>query len=233
MAKTDQLQASVYFSSPVYSIEIPEWVDDVNKICDKYVKDAKKNNAKIIKEREKKFGKKIGDHGMSHHSTSLIGDPGLKQLQEYIGATSWNVLDHMGYDLKNYELFWTEFWVQEFGEKGGGHHEGHIHYDNHISGFYFLKCSDKTSMPVFHDPRPGKLMTQLPLKNEKEITLGTDKIHYKPKPGTMIFIPAYLTHEYIVDAGIQDFRFIHFNLQAVQRMITDTVRKQATEQTNC
>ena len=125
MAKTDQLQASVYFSSPVYSIEIPEWVDDVNKVCDKYVKDAKKNNAKNIKEREKKFGKKIGDHGMSHHSTSLVGDSGLKELQEYIGATSWNVLDHMGYDLKNYELFWTEFWVQEFGEKGGGHHEGH------------------------------------------------------------------------------------------------------------
>jgi hypothetical protein len=58
MAKTDQLQASVYFSSPVYSIEIPEWVDDANKVCDKYIKDAKKNNAKIIKEREKKFGKK-------------------------------------------------------------------------------------------------------------------------------------------------------------------------------
>ena len=233
MAKTDQLQASVYFSSPVYSIEIPEWVDDVNKICDKYVKDAKKNNAKNIKEREKKFGKKIGDHGMSHHSTSLVGDPGLKELQDYIGATSWNVLDHMGYDLKNYELFWTEFWVQQFAEKGAGSHTPHVHYNNHISGFYFLRCSDKTSLPVFHDPRPGKLMTQLPLKNEKEITLGTDKIHYKPKPGTMIFITAYLTHEYIVDAGLEDFRFIHFNLQAVQRMITDTVRKQATEQTNC
>ena len=137
MAKTDQLQASVYFSSPVYSIEIPEWVDDTNKVCDKYIKDAKKNNAKIIKEREKKFGKKIGDHGMSYHSTSLVGDPALKELQDYIGATSWNALDHMGYDLTNYELFWTEFWVQEFGEKGGGHHEGHIHYDNHISGFYF------------------------------------------------------------------------------------------------
>jgi hypothetical protein len=108
---------------------------------------------------------------MSYHSTSLVGDPALKELQEYIGSTSWNVLDHMGYDLTNYELFWTEFWVQEFGEKGGGHHEGHIHYDNHISGFYFLKCSDKTSMPVFHDPRPAKLITQLPLKNETEITL--------------------------------------------------------------
>jgi uncharacterized protein (TIGR02466 family) len=170
---------------------------------------------------------------MSYHSTSLVGDPALKELQEYIGSTSWNVLDHMGYDLKNYELFWTEFWVQQFAEKAGGNHTPHVHYNNHISGFYFLRCSDKTSLPVFHDPRPGKLMTQLPLKNEKEITLGTDKIHYKPKPGTMIFIPAYLTHEYIVDSGVEDFRFIHFNLQAVQRMITDTVRKQATEQTNC
>jgi hypothetical protein len=37
----------------------------------------------------------------------------------------------------DYELFWTECWVQHFAEKGGGHHEGHIHYDNHISGFYF------------------------------------------------------------------------------------------------
>ena len=152
MAKTDQLQTSVYFSSPIYYIEIPEWVDNINKICDKYIKDAKKKNEKIIKEREKRFNKKIGEHGMSHHSMSLVGDPSLKELEDYIGATSWNILDSMGYNLKEYELFFTELWVQEFGEKGGGHHEGHIHYDNHISGFYFLKCSDKTSIPVFHDP---------------------------------------------------------------------------------
>ena len=35
MSKSDQLAASVYFSSPVYSIEIPEWVDNTNKVCDK------------------------------------------------------------------------------------------------------------------------------------------------------------------------------------------------------
>ena len=130
----------------------------------------------------------------------------------------------MGYDLTNYELFWTEFWVQEFGEKGGGHHEGHVHYDNHISGFYFLKCSDKTSMPIFHDPRPSKLMTQLPLKNEKEITFGTNQVHYKPKPGSMMFFPAYLEHQYLVDDGIDTFRFIHFNLQAVRKMIINNIK---------
>ena len=224
MTKIEKLSASIYFGSPIYSIEIPEWVDDVNKVCDKYIKDSKKNNAKIIKEREKKFGKKIGDHGISYHSTSLFNDPNLKELQDYIGATSWSILDHIGYDLKNYELFWTEFWVQEFGKKGGGNHEGHIHYDSHISGFYFLKCSDKTSKPVFHDPRPAKLITQLPLKNETEITLGINQIQYNPKPGTMIFFPSYMEHQYIVDNGIESFRFIHFNLQAIKKMILDVVR---------
>ena len=138
MAKTDQLQASVYFSTPVYSIEIPEWIDHVDKVCNTYIKAAKENNKKVIKDREKELGKKIGDFGMSHHSTSLVGDPDLKELQDYIGATSWNVLDHMGYDLTNYELFWTEFWVQHFAEKGAGSHTPHVHHNNHISGFYFL-----------------------------------------------------------------------------------------------
>jgi uncharacterized protein (TIGR02466 family) len=226
MLEEKKLTLNTYFSSPIYYIEIPEWVDNINKVCDRYIKNAKNNNTKEIKEREKKFNKKIGDHGMSHHSIALIDDPNLKELQDYIGTTSWNILDSMGYDLTNYELFWTEFWTQEFSKKGGGHHEGHVHYDNHISGFYFLKCSEKTSIPVFHDPRPTKLMTQLPLKNETEITLGTHQIHYKPKPGTMIFFPAYMEHQYVVDNGIEPFRFIHFNLQAVRRMITDSVRKQ-------
>ena len=83
MIKNNQLTSSIYFSTPVFYIEIPEWVDNINKICDKYIKDAKKSN--------KKFNKKIGDHGMSYHSTSLIGDPSLKELQDYIGLNSCNI----------------------------------------------------------------------------------------------------------------------------------------------
>ena len=58
MAKTDQLNSSIYFSSPVYSIEIPEWVDDANKVCDKYIKESKKNNAKAIKNVKRNLVKK-------------------------------------------------------------------------------------------------------------------------------------------------------------------------------
>jgi len=224
--KQDQLTLSQYFSTPIFSIEKPEWVDSLNIVCDEYIKNAKEINKQVIKDREKTFGKKIGDIGMSHHSTSLIGDVRISEFQSYIGQTSYNLIRDMGYDLKDYELFFTELWAQEFAEKGGGHHEGHIHYDNHISGFYFLKCSEKTSMPIFHDPRPAKLMTELPELNEKNVTFASRLIHYNPKPGTLIIIPAYLEHQYSIDVGVEPFRFIHFNLQAVRKTILDSIRQQ-------
>ena len=71
MSVKDQLQTSFYFQTPIYHIEIPEWVDHVDKVCDNYIKQAKKNNQKAIKDREKDWKKKgLGDVGMSHHSTS-------------------------------------------------------------------------------------------------------------------------------------------------------------------
>jgi hypothetical protein len=41
----------------------------------------------------------------------------------------------------------------------------------------------------------------------------------------MIFFPAYINHGFTVDDGVDDFRFIHFNLQAVRKIITNTARE--------
>ena len=226
MPKTDKLTTSIYFQSPICSIEIPEWVGHVDKVCNKYIKEAKKRNEPMIKDREKRWKKKVGDITLSHHSGSMINDPELKEFQEYVGSTSWNVMDFFGYDMSQYELMWTELWVQEFSKKGGGHHEGHIHYDNHISGFYFLKCSDRTSVPYFKDPRLAKVMSDLPLKDPASISMASPLIQYKPKPGTMIFFPSYLEHGFTVDAGVDNFRFVHFNLQAVRKLLTNHLRGQ-------
>jgi hypothetical protein len=54
-----------------------------------------------------------------------------------------NILDQQGYDLSNHKLVMNELWVQEFAKLGGGHHHTHTHWNGHISGFYFLKCSEK------------------------------------------------------------------------------------------
>tara|TARA_Y100001973_G_C5183650_1_gene326440 strand:- start:548 stop:1255 length:708 start_codon:yes stop_codon:yes gene_type:complete len=223
------LKTDWYFSTPVYTIEKPEWVTSTNKATDKYIKESEKNMQSTLKERKKLLGNKdylkVKDHGLSYHSTPLNGDPNLKQLEQYIGATSWNLLDEWGYDVSQYSLYFTEFWVQEFSKRGGGHHNTHVHWDNHISGFYFLKCSDKTSMPVFHDPRAGAMMTKLPMKDKSKISPMSDSLYYKPKPGTLVFFPAYVPHEFAVDMGVDPFRFIHFNLQAVRNNVINSTNK--------
>jgi uncharacterized protein (TIGR02466 family) len=229
MTNINNLETGIYFGSPIYLIEKPEWINQINKICDQYIKDAYSREKPFIKERENFLGKKdfakIKDHGMSYHSTSILNDTRIKELQDFIGITSYNILDSQGFDMSLYKMFFTEFWVQEFSKNGGGHHDTHTHCNNHISGFYFLKCSEKTSFPLFHDPRPGAVMTKLTLKDKTKITLGQETINYRPKPGTMIFFNSYIPHQYVLDSGIEPFRFIHFNIQAVQNEIIEGVKK--------
>ena len=226
--KQDIMNTNWYFSTPVYTIEKPEWVTKLNKATDKYIKNAQKNLQPELKERKKILGNKdylkVKDHGLSYHSTPLNGDPDLQEIEKYIGATAWNLLDEWGYDMSLYTIFYTEFWVQEFAKQGGGHHSTHVHWDNHISGFYFLKCNDKTSYPIFHDPRSGAMMTKLPHKDKSKLSNMSDMIHFKPKPGTLIFFPGYVPHEFDVDMGVEPFRFIHFNLQAVRNIIIDSAK---------
>ena len=42
------INSSVYFPSVIYTIEIPEWVDEIDKICDEYIKDSIKNSVKAL-----------------------------------------------------------------------------------------------------------------------------------------------------------------------------------------
>ena len=211
-----QLAREDIFKCPIWFAKEPGFVDDLNKASDSYINQAKKNLKKDIDKRNKKFGDK-GDMGHVFHSTSLLGDPAFKELQDYIGATSHNLLIEMGYDLKDYAVFTTEMWVQEFAKKGGGHHTLHTHWNGHISGFYFLKASEKTSLPLFEDPRPGSLMNGLPELNKDKVSYASTAINYNVEPGSMLFFPSYMPHQYVVDMGYDPFRFIHWNCQAIPK----------------
>ena len=213
-----QLSREEYFKCPIWFADEPKFVDNLNKASDSYINRAKKNLKKDIDKRNKKFGDK-GDMGHVFHSTSLIGDPAFKELQDYVGATSHNLLTEMGYDLKEYAVFTTEMWVQEFAKRGGGHHTLHTHWNGHISGFYFLKASEKTSLPLFEDPRPGNLMNGLPELDKSKVTYASTAINYKVEPGRMIFFPSYMPHQYVVDMGYDPFRFIHWNCQAIPKAV--------------
>ena len=188
-----KFNANVYFGTPVWTNEVPEFIKPINKLADKYIKKAKKDLLPSLKERDKIYKRKLGDFGLSNHSVTMINDPEAKEFIEYCGNRSYEFLDWCGFDLKNHSLHFTELWVQEFSRKGGGHHDTHVHWNQHVTGFYFLKASEKTSMPVLHDPRPG----------------------------TMVLIPGYTPHQYPMDMGVEPFRFVHWNIQCVPKPISN------------
>jgi uncharacterized protein (TIGR02466 family) len=209
------MQIVEYFKTPIWIEEKPEFVKSLNIASNQYIKDAKK--------REKDYIKKHGDFGRSYHSTPLTMDNKFLDFRNYIGQKSWEFLDWQGFDMQQYTTMFSELWVQEFAKKGGGHHSAHIHWNQHVSGFYFLKCSDKTSYPIFHEPRTGARSTKLKMKPSNGIFHGTELVHFKPKPGTLIIFPGYMEHEYAVDHGVEPFRFIHWNIQAVPKEMAKDV----------
>jgi len=219
-----ELSREDHFKCPIWFADSPKFVSEIDKASDKYIEAAKKNMQPDIDKRNK-TNKTKGDLGSVYHSTTLIGDPKFKTLTDYIGATSHNLLMEMGFDMSGHQLFTTEMWVQEFAKSGGGHHTLHTHWNGHMSGFYFLKASDKTSMPLFEDPRPGNLMNLLPELDKTKITYASSAVHYKVQPGRIIFFPSYMPHQYIVDMGVEPFRFIHFNCQAIPKGVLNVVQE--------
>jgi len=216
-----KFSSATYFATPVWTADCPMFIEPMLKLTDRYLKKAKKKILpKVLKERDKQFNAKLDDFGLSNHSESFNNDPQAKEFVDFCGHRSYQFLDWCGYDLRNYSLHFTECWVQEFSHKGGGHHNTHSHGNQHVSGFFFLKASDKTSVPILHDPRPGATMTRLPQKDGTKITFANEAVHYKVKPGTMVIIPGYTPHQYPVDMGLEPFRFIHWNIQVVPSTIS-------------
>jgi len=114
-----------HFKTPIWWEEKLDFIRSLNKASDKHIKEARKRNKLFIKE--------TGDFGMSHHSTQLLSDNSFLDFRNYIGKKSWEYLDDHGYDMKQYDLIFSEMWVQEFSKKGGGHHSAHIHWNQHVN----------------------------------------------------------------------------------------------------
>ena len=203
------MQFYEYFKTPVYMENLSHWADDINKVCDKHI-----NQAKKLKDYKERIEKKKSDFGEVAHSFEIASDPNLKIYIDHIGQRSWEFLDAMGFDLSNHTCVFTECWVQEFPKDGGCAHPQHVHANSHVSGFYFLDTQG--SYPMFFDPRTRLEMISLPQQDKTKLTMSSSFISWKIQPGTLILIPAYIMHEYVPQTK-QPFKFIHFNVQAIEK----------------
>jgi len=211
------MQKKEFFKTPIWTENKLDFLKSLTKATDKYI--AKIKNLKDVKE----YIKQYGDFGTSYHSMPLIHGNDFRDFRDYVSEKAIDFLNHQNFNLLEYELILNEMWVQEFSKKGGGHNSAHVHYNQHVSGFYFLKCSGNTSYPIFHEPRTGARATKLKMKDNINISNGDDLVHYKPTPGDLVIFPGYLEHEFVVDHGIDPFRFIHFNIQAIPKEMAKDV----------
>jgi len=201
------------FPTSIYYYNYNDWISSLNSVCDQYIDISKK-----------KYKDRIingNDFGLNYSSEfkDLSSDERLNEFKNHIFKTSFDILDEQGYNMSLYNLALKHMWVQEFPKSGGGHHNSHVHSNSNISGFYFLKCSEKTSYPLFHDCRIMKKMTQLIEKNRESITNASEQISFGIQPGMFIFFNSYLEHQFTLDNGKDEFRFIHFNIQAIEKSI--------------
>ena len=198
------------FTCPIYRGMNTDFLY-LDKASDPIIEDLKKD----FKEKLRK--KEIEQLPNSYHSHNLWQNKEFQPFVHYVMQQMWNILSWQGYDLKGKKPLLQECWVQEFPEEGG-FHDIHIHSNNHMSGFYFLKCNNKTSKPSFHDPRAGKVMTDLRQSDSKQITHASSIVNYPVKPGQFIFFNSYMPHAYShykSEGQNEKFRFIHFNMMAV------------------
>ena len=62
------MDSTILFESIVYRKELPEYVERLTEITNDYLAKARRQAKESIYAREKKYGVRIGDHGMSYHS---------------------------------------------------------------------------------------------------------------------------------------------------------------------
>ena len=188
-----------HFSSTVYIIDKPEFLDSVRRVSVKYLEDIKANGPAM--------------HPMFpvHQTGGMAHDPAILDFTNFIAQSAWAILNDQGFAMENQSTYIQEMWCQEHHKYSG--HDEHIHsHGAQISGFYFLDCPEDSCMLTLHDPRPGKNQINMHEQDITKVTYASPKVNYQVKPGQMYFINSWQPHGFTRNAVDDPMRLIHFNL---------------------
>jgi len=200
------MQAFAYFPSIVYRDEHPEWVDYTNKVCAKYFDEQAKVHE--VHPLPKCFPVLQTQH--------MADDVELAYITNYFRDASVAILREQGYAVDRYDFHVSGMWGQDIGCFGG--HAPHVHKNSLITGLFFLETPQGGSYPVFHDPRPGKLMSELDTVPSEEVTAATPMVHFNNVlPGTFMFFNSWLPHQLMLSSSQEPTKFLHLMLSHTER----------------
>lgn len=196
IAMTDTLEQWQYFSSPIYSIEKPEFLTDVLAASNDVLRQVRKE-----KKPDDIYPVTMG---------GFNNEPRITPFWDYTINTGWNILRDQGYLMAGLETYFTEFWCQQHDKYSSM--EYHLHGDCKLVAFYFLECPKDPPRLVIHDPRPGKVMSPLRETDVNVVSPASSAINFTPKPGTLMFANAWLPHSFTRNSSVKPFKFIHMNI---------------------
>jgi uncharacterized protein (TIGR02466 family) len=153
-----------------------------------------------------------GKNPMTVMTTNFSLDPDASEFAQYVSQTAWNILSAQGYNMDNLVTFFTEMWTQE--------HNFHSSMDTHVHGsgaqisaFYFLEVPENACKLIIHDPRPAKVIINLPEKDNNVISPASTMVVFTPQEGTLFLAPAWLPHQFTRNMNPdKPVRFVHMNL---------------------
>lgn len=209
------VSVAVHFPCPIYLVERPDFLDIVREVSMEY----------LAKTRQENVQDALYPALMSEN---YANDPRLKNFAEFIGTTAWNILNDQGYAVHNMGVSFESMWTQEHHRQSSM--EQHVHgMGAQIVGFYFIDVPEGSSRVLFHDPRPGKIMTDLPQQDDSKATASSQIVNFEAIPGRMIFSNAWLPHSFNRHGGFAPLRFVHFNLVATPILSQQTCVAPAAE----
>jgi len=194
----DKLEEYHYFTTPIYTLVKTEFLEPIRNISARYLEQSK-SCTKV-------------DKPMTTMTNNFSLEPEAAEFAQYVSQTAWNILNAQGYDMEKLVTYFTEMWTQEhnFSSSMDTHVHGH---GVQISAFYFLDVPENACKLIIHDPRPAKVIINLPEKNGANATSASQMIVFTPQAGTLFLAPAYLPHQFTRNMNPDHpVRFVHMNL---------------------
>ena len=200
MENTSQeiLQPFHYFSSVIYTIDKPDFLNSVQDVATDALNATKQTQS-------------LNDAYPMIMSPSMVGDARIKDFEQFIAQASWAILDGQGYSVDNLGAYVSEMWAQEHLKYSGM--EQHVHSEGVVlSGFYFLNAPEGGQMVEIHDPRPGKVQASLKIKDLSQVKEANNSLFIKPKAGLLVISNSWLPHSFTRNTTNTPCKFIHFNV---------------------
>lgn len=142
-------------------------------------------------------------------SADITYDDRTYEFATLVIQHAYNILATQGYDMSAKQTVFDSMWMQEHHKYSGM--EQHVHNNGvYLVGFYFLDTPEGSSTLRLHDPRSGKIQTDI--KSDCSTEYTSPSVSLEINAGDLIITNSWLPHSFTRHNSDEPLRFVHINI---------------------